>query len=143
MDSRYKPTEPGSVLPNRRYWLREDGTAFEVDDHLTAAHYAQSESDEYDRRMPWGYEDMFRHGWMRVHTEKENIWVDGAAGREATAQQQQWIDAAAGQISAHVGGKVAVASAVQKKAQIIADGDEGAEPTRTFLQRLGFAKRRH
>ena len=72
---------------------------------------------------------------------EERIWVDGAAGRQATAQQQQWINATTGQISAHSEGQVAVASAAQNEAQIMANGDALAGPTRSFLQILGISKR--
>jgi len=141
MKSHGTPTEPESVLPRRRYWLHWEGTAVEVADHLKAAHYAQAESSEYDRAMPWGYEDMFRHGWMRIHTEQERIWADGGQGHIATPEQQQWIERAREKLSSKACTNVHVASAMQDQVNIMTSTDENTSPTNRFLQILGFSRK--
>lgn len=132
-------TPPESVRPDRRYWLRADGAAFEVSDHLQSARYIQAASDEADRPIPWGYADMFRHGWMRIHIEDHRIWADGAEGSAATAEQQQWLAKARTAIAGE--GEVSpLLSATEQAHQVSATTDPQTEPTRTFLQKLGFKK---
>ena len=141
MESHGTPTEPELVLPNRRYWLHLDGTAFEVADHLKAAHYAQAESSEYDRAIPWGYEDMFRHGWVRIHIEPERFWADGGHGHIATPEQQRWIERARARLSAKAGTNVHVAGAVQDQANVMTSAHERTSLTRRFLRKLGFSRK--
>lgn len=132
-------TPPESVRPDRRYWLRADGAAFEVSDHLQSAQYVQAVSDESDRPIPWGYADMFRHGWMRIHLEQHRIWADGAAGHAATPPQQQWLVAARTSLSGEAETPT-VLSATKQAHQVIATTDPQTEPTRTFLQKIGFKR---
>jgi hypothetical protein len=57
---------PTEVKSGCKYWLRSDGAAFEVKEHLAVASEIQDASDEYDSRRRWGYDDMFRLGWVRI-----------------------------------------------------------------------------
>lgn len=139
MDPFNTPTPPESARPGHRFWLRADGTAFEVSDHLQSAQYLKTASDESDRPIPWGYADMFRHGWMRIHVENHRIWADGAAGDTATPPQQQWLATARAAITGDIG-TPAVLSAIEQAHQVGATTDPQTEPTRTFLQKLGFKK---
>jgi|GEM_PF-2267326 len=139
MDPFNTPTPPESARPGHRFWLRADGTAFEVSDHLQSAQYVQAASDEADRPIPWGYADMFRHGWMRIHLENNRIWADGAAGHTATPPQQQWLVAARTALSSEAGTPT-VLSATKQAQQVIATTDPQTEPTRTFLQKIGFKR---
>jgi len=132
-------TPPESVRPDRRYWLWADGAAFEVSDHLQSAQYAQAASDEADRPIPWGYEDMFRHGWMRIHIEHHCVWADGAAGHTATPPQQQWLAAVRTALSGEAGTPT-VLSATDQAHEVAVSTDPQTEPTRTFLQKLGLKK---
>jgi len=139
MDSLHLTIPPESVRPGQRHWLRADGVAFGVSDHLQSAQYLKSASDESDREIPWGYADMFRHGWMRIHIEDHRIWADGAEGSAATAEQQQWLATAKTAITGE-GGVAPVLSAIEQTHQVDATTDPQTEPTRTFLQKLGFKK---
>ncbi len=139
MESLHLTTPPESVRPDQRYWLRADGAAFEVSDHLQSAQYVQAASDESDRPIPWGYADMFRHGWMRIHVENNRIWADGAAGYAATPQQQQWLAAARSAISGEAGAPT-VLSAIEQAHEVGATTGPQTEPTRSFLQKIGFKR---
>ena len=139
MDSLNTPTPPQSVRPDRRYWLRADGIAFEVSDHLQSAQYAQAASDETDRPIPWGYADMFRYGWMRIHIEDNRIWADGATGDTATPPQQQWLDTAKTALSSEAG-TPPVLSAIEQAHEVGATTEPQTAPTRTFLQKIGFKR---
>lgn len=118
-----------SVEPNRRYWLDPDGTAFLVSDHLMAAQYAKAESSEFDKRGPWGYEDMWRNGWVRVHTERDVIWADNGMGREPNSLQNRWLKDAANYM-----GDVKIASGMDAKARVMEKDKNNA--TREFVKRL-------
>ena len=126
------------VKPNRRYWLRADGAAFEVDDHLRFAQYAKAESDEYERPMPWGYEDMFRHGWIRIHAEAIRFWADPAPGCEPTPEQQQWIKAACDCIAGQTGTTLQVGSAVQEHEKVLSCTDATISATQKFIRKIGL-----
>lgn len=139
MDPFNTPKPPDSARPGQRFWLRADGTAFEVGDHLQSAQYLKSASVEDDREIPWGYADMFRHGWMRVHIEDHGIWADGAEGSAVTAEQQQWLDTAKTAVAGE-SGTPPVRSAIEQAHQFGATTDPQTEPTRTFLQKLGFKR---
>lgn len=130
-----KITAPEDVKPHRKYWLQKDGTAYQTDDHLMAAKYIQADSDEYERRMPWGYEDMFRHGWMRIHTEADVIWADGGSCT-MTSKQRLWLQDAAVFLGAEAGTKVRVSKGIDSKEQIISREDKAIEPTKSFLKTL-------
>ena len=139
MDAPNTPTPAESVRPGQRFWLRADGIAFEVGDHLQSAQYAQAASDESDRPIPWGYADMFRHGWRRIHIEDHRIWADGETGHKATPQQQQWLDTAKTAISSEAG-TPPVLSAIEQAHEVGATTDPQTAPTRTFLQKIGFKR---
>jgi hypothetical protein len=132
-------TPPEKVRPDRRYWLRADGAALEVSDHLQSAQYAKAASDEEDRPITWGYADMLRHGWMRIHIEHHRVWADGAAGHTATPPQQQWIAAVRIALSGEVGTPT-VLSAIEQVHEVAISTDPQTAPPRTFLQKLGFKK---
>jgi|UniRef100_UPI003783FE5D hypothetical protein len=139
MDPFNTPTPPESARPGHRFWLRADGTAFEVSDHLQSAQYLKAASDEADRPIPWGYADMFRHGWMRIHIEDHRIWADGAAGHTATPPQQQWLDTAKTALSSEAG-TPPVISAIEQAHEVGATTEPQTAPTLTFLQKIGFKK---
>ncbi len=139
MESLHLTTPPESVRPGQRYWLRADGVAFGVSDHLQSAQYLKAASDESDRPIPWGYADMFRHGWMRIHIEDHRIWADGADGHTATPPQQQWLDTAKTALSSEAG-TPAVLSAIEQAHEVGATTEPQTAPTRTFLQKIGFKK---
>lgn len=130
-------TAPEAIRVSCRYWLRADGLAFEVSDHLHSAQYAQAESDESDRPVPWGYQDMFRHGWIRLHVEPNRLWADGDSKRQPTAEQARWMEAALAALTTKEGAP-AVRSALQFAAQSNTDTLVPNAPTQTFLQRMGI-----
>lgn len=130
-----KITTPDNVRPFRKYWLAHDGTAYQVDDHLLAAQYAKADSNEYEKPFPWSYEDMFRHGWVRVHTESTVIWADNT-NKTMSTKQRQWLSDAAIYLETETGQKVRVSKGLDNKEQIISREDKEAMPTKTFLQTL-------
>jgi hypothetical protein len=81
---------PSEVKSGCKYWLRADGAAFEVKEHLAFAREIQDASDEYDSRRRWGYDDMFRHGWVRIG---EDISAGNGEGM-MTPAQERWIEKA-------------------------------------------------
>jgi hypothetical protein len=86
-------TLPENAKVSQKFWLRKDGVAYRVTDHIQAAQYAKADSDEYERPLPWGYDDMFRHGWVRVDIENRNgleIWAD--CGSAPNYKQRTWIN---------------------------------------------------
>lgn len=130
-----KLTPPEDIKLHRKYWLQKDGNAYQTDDHLMMAKYVQADSNEYERRMPWGYEDMFRNGWMRIHTEADVIWADGGS-HVMTSKQRTWLQDAAIFLSAETGTKVRVSKGIDSKEQIISREDKAIEPTKSFLKTL-------
>lgn len=122
-------TPSESVQPNRRYWLDPDGVGYMVEDHLQAAQYAKAESDEYDKRGPWSYEDMWHNGWVRVHTEPLIIWADNGMRREPNYFQKRWLKIAA----VYIGNSGGSAIILPK---LIGPGKGKALPTREFLEQF-------
>lgn len=130
-------TQPENVKGNARYWLDKTGEAWLVSDHLLAAQYAKADSDEYDKPGPWSYEDMWRHGWARVHTERECIWADGLDGTDFTRLQKTWLRDAAIYLGERNGCKVVLARGKDAKAKIFETGN----PTGEFLNRIKLSEK--
>lgn len=107
-----------------------------VSDHLQAAQYAKADSDEYERKAPWSYEDMWRHGWVRVHTEKDRIWADGQDGVDFSRLQKTWLRDAAIYLGHRYGTEVVLARG--KGSQRIF---EAGNPTGDFVNRMKLSER--
>lgn len=129
-------TKPEDVKGNSRYWLSKAGEAWLVSDHLQAAQYAKADSDEYERKAPWSYEDMWRHGWVRVHTEKDRIWADGQDGVDFSRLQKTWLRDAAIYLGHRYGTEVVLARG--KGSQRIF---EAGNPTGDFVNRMKLSER--
>lgn len=105
-------TPPDEVKPYNQFWLDSNGVAYRVSDHLQAAQRIKAESDDWERSAPWGYQEMFDRGWLRIHTEKGSaLWVDGV---KQSIRQKAWIHDAKVYLGKRLGVEVKVVSGLTK-----------------------------